>query len=74
MSTQYNASLVPPPKDRRILVQILNVYAHILITRWYEVSFDSSLDGSDLEIYDEYGKYVGSIWFWKEMENAVKSV
>jgi len=73
VSTQYNASLVPPPKDRRILVQIISVHGHSDL-EWHEVFFDSSLDGGDLEIYDEYGKYVGSIWFWKEMENAVKSV
>lgn len=73
MSTQYDASLVPPPKDRRILVQIISAHGHCDL-EWHEVFFDSSLDGGDLEIYDEHGKYVGSIWFWKEIENAVKSV
>jgi len=73
VSTQYNASLVPPPKDRRILVQIISACGHSDL-EWHEVFFDSSLDGGDLEIYDEYGKYIGSIWFWKEIENVVKSV
>lgn len=68
---QFNALEFPPPKGRKILVQIISKYGHCNLN-WYEVYFDETIvDKPDLSIYDEDDMYVGDVWFWKELDENV---
>lgn len=63
----HNAYKVKPPTDRKILVQIIDDTA-VCNLEWYEAYFDPSLDGDELDIYDDQDNYIGKVWYWKEVE------
>lgn len=63
---EYNAIHIPPPKDRKIQIQIISDLG-VCDLEWYEAYFDSSLgDNDDIDVYDDSGKCVGSVWFWRD--------
>lgn len=66
MNKLYDVNINPPPKDREIIVQVVN--ANDGEKTWHTCIFDDSADGHELDVVDADDNLVGRIVAWMDIK------